>query len=66
MSDIVLQRFHQVLTDISLGKDSNSVRKFVVESFIRGINYAAETCGFEGRAATCACFFFTECVAAAC
>ncbi len=59
MPDIscVMQRFHQVLTDISLGKDSNSVRKFIVASFVRGINYSAETCGFEGRADMCISFY---------
>ncbi len=27
-----LENFHKVLTDISLGKDSNCVRKFIVET----------------------------------
>ena len=44
-----LEEFHQVLTDISLGIDSNLVRRFIVESYVRGMNYSAETCAFEGR-----------------
>ncbi len=44
-----LDEFHQVLTDISLGIDSNSVRKFIIESYIRGADYSSESCEFEGN-----------------
>jgi hypothetical protein len=44
-----IEEFHQVLTDISLGFPSNVVRKFVIESYIRGADYSAETCSFEGN-----------------
>ena len=44
-----LEEFHQVLTDISLGIDSNYVRKFIIESYIRGADYSSETCEFDGN-----------------
>ena len=44
-----LEEFHEVLTDISLGKPTNSVRKFIIESYMRGADYSAETCSFEGN-----------------
>ena len=46
-----LETFHEVLTDISLGRDSNAVRKFIVDSYFRGAGYCAETCSFESNTA---------------
>ena len=41
-----LEEFHQVLTDISWGRASPRVRKFVVDAFVKG----AKSCGSAERA----------------
>ena len=47
-----LDQFHKVLTDISLGQDSNDVRTFVIDAYIRGFKVGcAENVGFEGSTA---------------
>ncbi len=46
-----LDEFHEVLTDISLGLDTNPVRKFVIDSYVRGADYSAESCSCEGNTA---------------
>ena len=47
-----LDAFHEVLSDISLGKASNAVRAFIVESYLRGASVRrAETVDFEGSTA---------------
>ena len=46
------ENFHQVLSDISLGRASNEVRQFVCESYLRGARIGnAENCDFEGSTA---------------
>ena len=47
-----LETFHEVLTDISLGNETNSVRKFLVEAYVRGAKLGrAEDVNFEGSTA---------------
>ena len=47
-----LDQFHKVLTDISLGQDSNDVRTFVIDAYIRGFKVGcAENVNFEGSTA---------------
>ncbi len=46
-----LEEFHETLTDISFGRDTNLVRKFIVEAYVRGADYSAENCDFEGNTA---------------
>ena len=47
-----LDQFHKVLTDISLGQDSNDVRTFVIDAYIRGFKVGcAENVDFEGSTA---------------
>jgi hypothetical protein len=47
-----IEAFHKVLTDISMGEDSNDVRKFIVDAYVRGWKAAcAEEVEFEGSTA---------------
>ena len=47
-----LDMFHTVLTDISLGRDSNDVRSFLIDAYIRGFKVGcAENVDFEGSTA---------------
>ena len=47
-----LDMFHTVLTDISLGRDSNDVRSFLIDAYIRGFKIGcAENVDFEGSTA---------------
>ena len=47
-----LDMFHNVLTDISLGQDSNDVRSFLIDAYIRGFQIGcAENVDFEGSTA---------------
>ena len=45
-----LENFHQVLSDISVGRASNEVRQFICDAYLRGARIGnAENCDFEGR-----------------
>ena len=45
-----LDMFHTVLTDISLGRDSNDVRSFLIDAYIRGLKVGcAETAIVQTR-----------------
>ena len=47
-----IEEFHRVLSDISYGEATNSVRKFVVDSYVRGAKAnVAELVPFEGSTA---------------
>ena len=47
-----LDNFHQVLSDISLGRASNEVRQFICDASLRGARIGnAENCDFEGSTA---------------
>ena len=47
-----LENFHEVLADISFGKASNVVRKFIVDSYVRGAAIRRpENVEFEGSTA---------------
>ena len=47
-----LNQFHKVLTDISLGQDTNDVRSFIIDAYIRGFKVGcAENVNFEGSTA---------------
>ena len=47
-----LENFHQVLSDISLGRASNEVRQFICDAYLRGARIGnAENCDFEGSTA---------------
>ena len=44
--------FHRVLTDISMGRPSNDVRKFLVDAYVRGAQCGcASNCELEGSTA---------------
>ena len=47
-----LENFHHVLGDISMGSASNEVRKFIIDSYVRGAKIGnAEAANFEGNTA---------------
>ena len=47
-----LDMFHKVLTDISQGADSNDVRSFIIDAYVRGYKIGcAENVEFEGSTA---------------
>ena len=47
-----LDLFHKVLTDVSQGFDSNDVRNFIIDAYVRGFKIgSAEEVGFEGSTA---------------
>ena len=47
-----LENFHQVLTDISLGRATEAVRAFLVDAYVRGYQIGtAENVPFEGSTA---------------
>ena len=47
-----LEVFHKVLTDISQGADSNDVRSFIIDAYVRGYKIGcAENVEFEGSTA---------------
>ena len=47
-----LDLFHKVLTDVSQGFDSNDVRSFIIDAYVRGFKIGcAEQVGFEGSTA---------------
>ena len=47
-----IEALHKVLADISMGEDSNDVRKFLVDAYVRGWKAAcAEEVDFEGSTA---------------
>ena len=47
-----LDLFHKVLTDVSQGFDSNDVRSFIIDAYVRGFKMGcAEQVGFEGSTA---------------
>ena len=47
-----LENFHHVLGDISMGNASNEVRKFIIDSYVRGAKIGnAEAANFEGNTA---------------
>ena len=47
-----LESFHRVLGDISMGTASNEVRKFIIDSYVRGAKIGnAEAASFEGNTA---------------
>ena len=47
-----LDLFHKVLTDVSQGTDSNDVRRFIIDAYVRGYKIGcAEQVDFEGSTA---------------
>ena len=47
-----IEAFHKVLSDVSMGEDSNDVRRFLVDAYVRGWKAAcAEEVEFEGSTA---------------